>query len=93
MLGVEKLLAEEAKERQREAGGDRKSEEYQKSVVQISGQPIESNRVTKQAAQLLNTNHEYVSTAKRIEKEAPELLSHVIDGVMQIVRVSGFSCL
>ncbi len=32
--------AEEAKERQKESGGDRKSEEYKKSVEQNSAQPM-----------------------------------------------------
>ncbi len=34
------LLEAEAKERQRAAGGDRKSEEYQESVQQIIAKPI-----------------------------------------------------
>lgn len=40
------LLEEEAKERQREAGGDRKSEEYQKSLVENFPQAIIPNKAT-----------------------------------------------
>lgn len=68
-LGVEKQLSEEAADRQN------------------LGQKIDqglSGRSAHQAADMLGTNHEYVSTAKRIEKEAPELIPHITEGTLTI---------
>lgn len=68
-LSVEKQLSVEAAERQN------------------LGQKIDqglSGRSAHQAADMLGTNHEYVSTAKRIEKSAPELLSHIAEGTLTI---------
>jgi len=70
-LEILPMLEAEAKERQRASGGDRKSV-YQK----IDG-PISEPQATEQAAHLLNTNRQYVSDAKKLQQEAPDLLEQV----------------
>ena len=59
---------EEAKERQQVAGGDRKSEEYEKSLGQKIDQAKHERmpKATQQAAAITGTNRQYVSDAKRI---------------------------
>jgi hypothetical protein len=60
-----------AHQRKRQNGGDRKSEKYQKSEVEIFPPPIESNsKARDEAAAALCTNPRYVSDAKRIAEEA-----------------------
>jgi hypothetical protein len=63
---------EEAKERMRAGGGDRKSDEYQKSGKEIFPEPIERNKSRDLAAASVGVNPRYVSDAKRIQQEAPE---------------------
>ena len=60
------MLEEEAKERQQVAGGDRKSEEYEKSLPQKIGEAKHATEATAQAAAITGTNRQYVSDAKRI---------------------------
>ena len=62
------VLEEEAKERQQVAGGDRKSEEYEKSLGQKIDQAKHERmpKATQQAAAITGTNRQYVSDAKRI---------------------------
>jgi hypothetical protein len=82
------LLEAEAKERQRAAGGDRRSE-AKKSVVEIIPQPIlepdERNPPARdEAASLAEANPRYVSDAKRIKEEAPEVFEKVKAGEINI---------
>ena len=67
------MLEEEAKERQRQAGGDKKSEAYKtESVKEIIPEPIlntpaiQTAQSRDVAAQITGTNSRYVSDAKRI---------------------------
>jgi len=94
-LEVERQLAVEAKKRQREAGGDRKSEEYQKSVVEKIPQPIgdATGKSRDTAAAIVGTNPRYVSDAKRIQAAAPELLPQIAAGELSIPeakRLTGY---
>ena len=85
-LDVLEKLEEEAKERQRLAGGDKKSESA-KSLPQNSGEAIGSgSESVKEAAKLLNTNHDYVSAAKKVAAaQIPSLLEHVKDGTLSVM--------
>jgi hypothetical protein len=75
------------------------SEHYQakqkanEAVVQKFAQPLdatnehkdaEATRSRQQAATIAGTNRQYVSDAKRIQRDAPELLERVKDGSMPI---------
>ena len=88
---LEDLLAElerQAKERQKESGGDRKSEWYQeKSVTQKIEQPIEDRNersATAKAAAVLGTNRQYVSDAKKLRQTAPEVHQQIKEGKVTI---------
>ena len=122
---IEPVLAEEAKERQREAGrlygerhpkdarsgtpdraileaGDKHSKGALKptspvgkpanqEVEQKIAQPLETGdqksrelQARDQAAMLVGTNRQYVSDAKRIRKEAPEVFEKVKQGKLSI---------
>jgi len=80
-LDVEKHLATEAKERQRQGGGDHNK----KAVSQKLDQPARNDgKAAAQAAALVGTNRQYVSAAKKLAATAPELLSVVRDGKVTI---------
>lgn len=64
--------ADRAKERQREAGGDRKSEEYKESVCQQADKPIDPIRATKEAGEKFDVSHDSVNKAKFIQKHGTE---------------------
>ncbi len=72
---AEPLYAEEAKKRQQEAGGDRRSEEYRESVVQNFEQPIpdvadeNTRKANTQAAKTTGANRQYVAEMKKIKRE------------------------
>lgn len=84
-MDVLPMLEAEAKERQRVAG-----EEFGRGkVVQKIEQAIEElhERIpasVEQAAQMVGTNRQYVSDAKRLRDEAPELLERVRSGELTI---------
>jgi hypothetical protein len=44
----------------------------------------EAGRAAEQAAAIVGTNRQYVSDAKKIEREAPDLLTDVRDGALTI---------
>ncbi len=80
-LDAEKLFSEEtiAKRNSNLRQGD------QSPVPQKFGEREEERKeAAKEAAKLLNTNHDYVSTAKRIAREAPELIEHIKEGTLTI---------
>ena len=86
-----KLMAHldaQAKERQRAAGGDKKSAEYKAngSVVADLPQPIhEALRARDDAAKMLNVSPRLVSEAKRVaEKGVPELVAAVESGEVSV---------
>ena len=70
-LGVLAMLETETKERMRRGG-----QGYQKVDTPVYA--------LEDAAQLAQTNRQYVSDAKRIQQEAPELLEQVRDGTLTI---------
>jgi hypothetical protein len=88
------LLAEEAKERQKEAGaknlesfknGDSLVSEKIHELTQDSepDKPQE-RRTDSKIAKTFGTNQNYVSKAKKVKEHAPELLSKVASGEMDL---------
>lgn len=81
-LEIEKQLAIEARERQRQAG-----EQFGRGKLgQIVERPNNRSdgKAAEQAAKLVGTNRQYVSDAKQIAQTAPELLEKVRVGDMTI---------
>ncbi len=87
-LSVEKQLKQEAQEKEVERKSVLTFQNFEKS-----SRLTHQIHASQQAAQLLNTNHEYVSTAKRIEKDAPELLPHIIEGTLTIPDAKAIAAL
>jgi N6-adenosine-specific RNA methylase IME4 len=75
----------QAKERQRAAGGDRKSDEA-KSLFPNLGKAIDPEPVhaDRAAAAAMGVGHGYVSEAKRLQERAPELLQRVEAGELSL---------
>lgn len=73
-LDAEKMLAEQAKERQRlsEGRGQKGSQ-----IIDYLNNDANDGKAAQQAAQLFSTNRQYVSDAKAIAEKAPELLDQV----------------
>ena len=84
-IDVLPMLEVEAKERQRAAG-----EEFGRGKLhQLIDEAIDEPRkpvpqALEQAAQMVGTNRQYVSDAKRLRDEAPELLERVRSGELTI---------
>jgi len=80
MIGtaIEEYYAVEAKERQRAAGGDRKSEEYQKSLPMNSSKAISIEPSRKRAADAVNVGEDSIQKAKKIKTVAPDLADEVM---------------
>ena len=78
------LLSEEARKRQQASGGDRKSEDYQKSVSEKIHQPIEGRKAAEEAAKLTGTNSHYVYDAMKIQKESPRVFSQMQRGEISL---------
>ncbi|TXH06091.1 MAG: hypothetical protein E6R05_01910 [Candidatus Moraniibacteriota bacterium] len=88
-LEVERVLAEEAKERQVEAGKQRADSERNevgtfvqlKEKIPEAGQEKPEPQAREKAASIVgNTNARYVQDAKKIEREAPEVKALVMSG-------------
>lgn len=80
-LEVERVLAEAARERM-VAGGIARQQGSQKIDY-----PQESiGKAAAQAAAIVGTNRQYVSDAKRIQEQAPDLAKQVKNGDMKIVE-------
>lgn len=79
---IEERLALEAKERQRSAGGDRKSVEAKRSVPARLPEPIKvrENEAREQAAKIVGSSPRYVQDAKAVKAAAPELHEKVKAG-------------
>ncbi len=75
-VDVEKLLAKEARERQ---------STHKKGDVYLS-QKIEQGKSAEQAAQLVGTNRQYVSDAKKLVERAPDLAENVKNGEMSMTE-------
>jgi hypothetical protein len=90
-MEIEPLLAEQAKVRQIEAGGDKKSGDYKKSLPQKIVEAIEDKKpknkkesISQAAQQIGGTNAEYVRKAKKIKRDAPELLEKINEGKINL---------
>lgn len=96
-ISVEKYLAKEAKERQRLAAiqtnillgrGEQEhsdGEQSEQTLVEKIPQPSNVGKARDHAAKLVGgTNPHYISDAKRIEREAPELLEQITRGKLHI---------
>lgn len=81
MLGEElrPRLAAAAKQRQKAAGGDKKSAKA-KSVPLNSGEAKRSGEVDHQLADMLKVGHDSMAKAHKIKAEAPELAAKVRSG-------------
>ena len=83
IVGLDMLpfLEAEARERMAQGGGDKTA------GSQIFDYPMENRgRASDHAAQAAGTNRQYISDAKRIQKEAPELLDKIRSGEMKITE-------
>ena len=87
---MEPMLAKEAKERQRAAGGDRKSRTAKEKAVSVKEKVPEPIRVQArdQAAKLAGTSGRYVQQAKAVKEKAPELYEKVKAGQMTLPQAS-----
>ena len=84
-LEVERELAKEAKERQRGGQGG--------VLLSQKIEQAKEGKAAEQAAQLLNTNRQYVSDAKKIERNAPELLEDMRSGLLSVPEAKALSSL
>lgn len=80
-LSVEEQLAVEAKARQRAAGGDRRTAA---SVVARMPQPIPTDKARNEAGKKVGVSGRYVQDAKKVAKEAPDLLPKVEAGTITL---------
>jgi ParB-like chromosome segregation protein Spo0J len=99
-LKVEKIFAEKAKERQRQAGGDRKSEQAKPLLANLPEAILLSQGKSQapadprpcppfardQAATVLGTSGRSVQMAKVVSKAAPDLAAKVERGQMPLHR-------
>src|SRR6476469_423150 len=85
MIGLEaaEALEREAKQRQREGGGDRKSATA-KSVPPKSGGANRSGEVAHQVAALMKIGHSAVSQAKKVKDTSPRLAQDVRAGTLSL---------
>lgn len=76
----------QAKERQRDHGGTAPGKP--KTVSQKIDSVIDKNqnKAAQKVAEMAGTNRQYVSDAKRIKAEAPELLEQIRDGQKTITQ-------
>jgi N6-adenosine-specific RNA methylase IME4 len=96
-LGVERVLAEAARERQREAGaagaeygvlgGRGNKNPLAKDLAKgFSEDDTHERTAAAQAAAIVGTNRQYVSDAKRIQEQAPDLAQAVLAGEIKITE-------
>jgi hypothetical protein len=78
---LEELLAKEAKNRQRDAGGNKKA--LVEGMPQALAQP-RKGRARDQAAKILHTNARYVSDAKKLMRADPVLAQEVKNGAISL---------
>ena len=86
-LKVRELLKPAAKERQREAGGDQKSEHARSVSADLReaiATPTEQRKSTAEAAKATGASSRAVEQAARVEKMAPDLLPQVQAGTMAL---------
>ena len=86
-LKVLELLKPAARERQRDAGGDRKSEAVKSLSLEIGeaiAAPAGQGKSTAQAAKAVGASRAAVEQAARVERSAPDLLPQVQSGTMAL---------
>jgi hypothetical protein len=87
-LELEKQLAIEAKNRQREAAKETNEKRQGIAFAKIGkSDPHEVQtpvHAREEAARMLGVSHGYVADAKKIEQDAPEILEHVKQGKLSI---------
>ncbi len=66
------MIEERAKEQQKQSGGDRKSAEYQETVMQKSAEPISPVTTREELAKVAGVSHDTIAKVERIEEEAPQ---------------------
>lgn len=71
-LRLKPVIAEKAKEQQKQSGGDRKSAEYQESVMQKSAEPISPVTTRQELAKVAGVSHDTIAKVEKIEQKAPE---------------------
>lgn len=71
-LRLKPVIAERAKEQQKQSGGDRKSAEYQETVMQKSAEPISPVTTREELAKVAGVSHDTIAKVERIEEEAPQ---------------------
>lgn len=74
VLKREGILKDRAKGKQRQGGGDRKSEAFQesKSGIQLAGEPILDNRTDHRLAEQAGTSHDTIHKIRVIENEGSQ---------------------
>src|SRR5262249_49925950 len=85
-LDVLPLLEKEAKERQRAAGGGRRSKKAKGGSVpeKVPEAKSDDGEARKQTAKLMGTNSRYVNMAKRVKEADPELFEQVKAGKVKM---------
>lgn len=71
-LRLKPVIAEKAKEQQKQSGGDKKSTNYQKSVMQKSAEPISPITTREEIAKAAGVSHDTISKVEKIKQTAPE---------------------
>ena len=77
-------LKKEAKGRQQESGGDRKT--TTKKIGSGNVSTTDSGRSRDQAAAIVNVNPRYVSDAEKLKTDAPDLFEEVASGAMTLPK-------
>lgn len=83
-------LTEAAKEKQRQAGGDKRSAAVKKSLEEKVPQAVGPKRapqVRAQLAEMFDTNERYVGDAIRLRKEQPDVIEQIKRGTKRLSRV------
>ena len=70
-LRLKPMIAERAKEQQKQSGGDRKSAEYQETVMQKSAEPISPVTTREELAKVAGVSHDTIAKVETIEEKAP----------------------
>ncbi len=87
-LKVEEQFAIEAAKNVSLGGANHQGNQYTETELEglpnLANLPIEPIHAAEETAKLLGVSHSYVSTAKAIERDAPELLDHVLAGTLTI---------
>lgn len=85
-MRLEPIIKEKAKERQREAGGDKVSEQA-KAVVQKSAQVVK-NKSRDELAKIAGVSHDTIEKVKFIESEATEEQKQALSKGENVIRQS-----